>query len=196
MMEWAISLLAAYLVGSIPFGVVFSRGMSGLDPREHGSRNIGFSNVLRISGWRSGVLTLVGDVGKGFLPVVLSRAILGDSPIVLWTGLAAFLGHTHSIFLRLRGGKGVATGFGVLVGLYPLIGSILVMVWGILVGLSRISSVGAIICFALLPFIIWWFIGQPFDLVVASVLSFIVLIRHRSNIIRLWNGVEPRLGRS
>ena len=196
MTEWAISLLGAYLVGSIPFGVLFSRWLSGLDPREHGSRNIGFSNVLRVSGWRSGILTLVGDFGKGFFPVVISRAIWGDSPIVLGTGLAAFLGHTHSLYLMFRGGKGVATGFGVLVGLYPLIGSVLLMVWGVLVGLSRISSVGAIACFSLLPFIIWWFVGQTLDLIVASLLSSIVLIRHRTNIIRLWNGVEPKLGRS
>ena len=87
---WASSLLAAYLVGSIPFGVVFSRWISGLDPRDHGSRNIGFSNVLRISGWRSALLTLVGDLGKGLLPVLVLRAVWDDSPIVLWSGITVF----------------------------------------------------------------------------------------------------------
>lgn len=186
----------AYLLGSIPFGVLFCRWLRGLDPLEHGSKNIGFTNVLRIAGWFPGLLTLTGDMGKGFLSVTMARQLNGEEMVMLIAGLAVVLGHNHSLFLRCRGGKGVATGFGALLGLNPLIGFVLLTLWAAVVGIWRISSLGAIICFALLPGVIWWFEQKAAYLIFAFILSMMILLRHRSNMVRLWQGVEQKLGGS
>ena len=189
-------LALAYGVGSIPFGILFSKLIRGIDPREHGSRNIGFSNVLRSAGWFPGILTLIGDMGKGFLIVLVARELFKSEDIMLWAGVTAVLGHNFSLFLRLKGGKGVATGFGVLLGSDPRIGLILIAIWGLVMAVLRYSSLGAIISYLMLPFVVWWY-DLRFEYWVFSVsLALIILLGHRSNISRLWRGVEPKLGGS
>jgi acyl phosphate:glycerol-3-phosphate acyltransferase len=195
-LQWASITGGAYLIGSIPFGIIFTRWINGIDPREHGSKNIGFSNVLRIAGWLPGLLTLVGDIGKGFLAVVIARTFVAeDELLMLFSGVAVVLGHNHPVFLQFRGGKGVATGFGVLLGINLLMGISLLLLWIIIVGLLRISALGAIACFSLLPAFAWWFEGTISYLVFSFIISFMILTRHRENIARLWKGVEPKLGK-
>ena len=196
MLEMILLAAGAYLLGSVPFGVMITRTFLGIDPREHGSRNIGFTNVLRVAGWGPGLLTLIGDMGKGYLSVAVALEAIGDERVMMMAGLASVLGHNYPLFLKLKGGKGVATGFGVLLGLMPLIGMITLILWGSVVGVWRFSSLGAIVCFILLPIIVLLFQREISYVVFAVVLSLMILIRHRSNIVRLRQGVEPKIGGS
>ena len=196
MLEMILLAAGAYLLGSVPFGVMITRLLKGIDPREHGSRNIGFTNVLRVAGWGPGLLTLIGDMGKGYLSVAVAQKAIGDERVMMMAGLASVLGHNYPLFLKLKGGKGVATGFGVLLGLMPLIGMITLILWGSVVGVWRFSSLGAIVCFILLPIIVLLFQREISYVIFAVVLSLLILIRHRSNIVRLRQGVEPKIGGS
>jgi acyl phosphate:glycerol-3-phosphate acyltransferase len=186
----------AYLLGSIPFGIVFGKGLRGMDPRLHGSGNIGFTNVLRTSGWMPGVLTLAGDMGKGGIVVFLAQRFSGLPMIPLAAGIGVVLGHNFSAYLGFKGGKGVAPGFGVLLAMDWLVGMIALTIWLFSVAVTRISSVGAIAAFLLLPPIVWWLKDESGFRWFSLLLSVIILMRHRSNFMRLRQGIEPRLGGS
>ena len=190
--EAILMIGGAYLLGSIPFGLLFCQWLSDLDPRQHGSKNIGFTNVLRVAGWLPGLLTLAGDMGKGLLCVIIASKLTSEN-IILLSGLWVVLGHNYPLFLKLKGGKGVATGFGVILGINPLAGVILLILWAATVSIFRISSAGAITAFLLLPAVTWWLKPEKPYLGFAFILSIMVLVRHRSNIARLWHGQEPRL---
>ena len=184
----------SYLLGSIPFGLIFSKIFRTPDPRTAGSGNIGFTNVLRLSGKKVGVLTLLGDFGKGWL-VGWGSLSIDDSGD--WAMLAAFcvvLGHIFPIFLGLKGGKGVATGLGAILGLNPILGGILVGLWFCSVGIWRYSSGGALTAFGLLPVLSIIF-GQTLEFIGMSVgISGMVFYKHSENIKRLLNGTETRVG--
>ena len=190
-----LSCLGAYLLGSIPFGLVFSHMLGAPDPRQAGSRNIGFTNVLRVSGTKVGILTLSGDLGKGWL--VGSLASLGFLPN-LWALLAVLsvvLGHLFPVFLNFRGGKGVATGLGGILGLHFPMGLVLVVIWAATVGIWKYSSGGALMAFGTLPVVSWF---MTFDLqftIFSLFLSGLVIGKHQSNIVRLLHGTEPSIGR-
>ncbi|MBI3609725.1 MAG: glycerol-3-phosphate 1-O-acyltransferase PlsY [Nitrospirae bacterium] len=188
-------LLMGYLAGSIPFGVIFSRWMAGVDPREGGSRSIGFTNVLRMAGRGSAILTLLGDLGKGYLSVRFAQQFSVEEPWIWLTGLASVLGHNHPVFLGFKGGKGVATGLGVLYGIEPLLGWITVAIWGLVVWQSRYSSLGAIAAFGSLPVLMIWFRPVPSAVVFSLILTAMILMRHTANIKRLLSGTEPKVGR-
>jgi len=186
--------LAAYILGSIPFGIVLSRVCGTPDPRQAGSHNIGFTNVLRVSGKTVGILTLIGDMGKGWLVGwgVQRAAIPG--PWVLMSVLAVVLGHLFPVFLKFRGGKGVATGLGGIAGLHLQLGMVLVALWAVAVGVWRYSSGGALMAFGALPVCSWF---MTFDLeftIFSALLGMLVIVRHKGNIVRLMNGTESRLG--
>jgi glycerol-3-phosphate acyltransferase PlsY len=189
-------LFLGYLVGSVPFGVIFSRWMAGVDPRTGGSRNIGFTNVLRTAGRGPAVLTLLGDLGKGYLAVRFARHLSLEESWVWLTGLSTVLGHTYPVFLGFKGGKGVATGLGVLCGIQPLLGWITIAIWGVTVWFWRYSSLGAIVAFGLLPLFVFWLYSASSDVLFSMLLTALVLIKHRSNIQRLRSGAEPKIGRS
>ena len=191
-----MAILAGYLAGAVPFGVIFSRWMAGTDPREGGSRNIGFTNVLRAAGRGPAVLTLLGDLGKGYLAVRFARQLPVEEFWVWLTALSAVLGHNYSVFLRFKGGKGVATGLGVLYGIQPLMGWITVAIWGGTVWLWRYSSLGAIVAFGFLPVLVLIFRPVPSDIFFSMILTALILIKHGSNIQRLRVGTEPKIGRS
>lgn len=191
-----VIVFMGYLVGSIPFGVIFSRWMAGTDPRDGGSRNIGFTNVLRTAGRAPAVLTLLGDLGKGYLAVRFARHLSMDESWVWMTALSAVLGHNYPVFLSFKGGKGVATGLGVLYGIQPLLGWITIAIWGATVWLWRYSSLGAIVAFGLLPAWILFLRPAPSAIVFSMTLTALILIKHRSNIQRLRAGTEPKIGRS
>ncbi|HTN44518.1 MAG TPA: glycerol-3-phosphate 1-O-acyltransferase PlsY [Nitrospiria bacterium] len=192
----AIVTVIGYLAGSIPFGVIFSRWMARVDPRGHGSRNIGFTNVLRTAGRAPAALTLVGDLGKGYLAVRFAQWLsVGETGDWL-AGLAAVLGHNYPVFLGFKGGKGVATGLGVLYGIHPLLGWLTTVIWGATVLISRYSSLGAIVAFGLLPFVALFFRPARLMLLFSLFLTGLILIRHTANIQRLRSGTEPKIGRA
>lgn len=195
--DLALSLVLGYFLGAIPIGIFAGRAFAGIDPREAGSRNIGFTNVLRVAGKAAGIVTLIGDMGKGALAVYLARVLLGPSAndLILAAGAAAILGHMFPVFLRFKGGKGVATALGVLLAAEPPIGGCLVVVWLTSAAIWRISSLAALIAFGSLPLWVWLF--HPTAPMAALVTGIIILIvyRHRENINRLKAGTEPKFGK-
>lgn len=193
---WLIGILAllGYLIGSIPFGVLVSRLLHVPDPRSAGSRNVGFTNVLRVSGKKAGILTLIGDIGKGWLVAWLGTLLFSQESTVLLLALASILGHQHSIFLSFQGGKGVATALGAALGIAPWIGLTLLGLWVGAVYVWKYSSGGALFAFGVFPVVAllfhrsWLFIGF------ACIVSLLIWISHKDNLIRLWSGTESRIG--
>ena len=196
--EWAIAglVLAAYLIGSIPFGVLASRALGVVDPRTAGSGNIGFTNVLRVSGTAAGALTLAGDLGKGWLVGWAARTMLTQELAVLLIAFAVVLGHSYPLFLGFRGGKSVATAMGALLGIAPWVGLGVVATWFLTLGLWRYSSGAALAAFAVLPILAAGLGKGMVFAVFAVLLAALIAYRHRDNIVRLWRGTEPRVGRT
>jgi glycerol-3-phosphate acyltransferase PlsY len=197
-MEYFLGLAGlAYLLGSIPTGLIVARLLGGPDPRQAGSGNLGAANLFRLLGRNAGVFTLLGDTVKGAVPVFL--AVYWLAPLGAWhdaavaaVGLAAVLGHVFPIFLKFQGGKAVATTFGVIAVLCPLGAVNLIIVYGLTLYQVRIFSVGAVVCAWLLPLAVGLFCDSKAYLFLAGILSGLVLVRHRDNLIRLARGEEPR----
>jgi glycerol-3-phosphate acyltransferase PlsY len=190
----ATLVLLAYVVGSVPFGVVVSHMLGTVDPRTAGSRNVGFTNVLRVGGKQAGVLTLAGDMGKGWLMAWTARQLLPDEGAVLGVALAVILGHLFSVFLGFKGGKGVATALGTMLGLHVLLGVLLLVTWLLAVAVWRYSSGGALAAFGVLPVAAIGFHQSPLFIGFACVVSGLIWLRHKENLVRLWSGTESRIG--
>ena len=194
--DLALSLVLGYFLGAIPIGVFAGRVLGGVDPREAGSRNIGFTNVLRVAGKAAGIVTLIGDMGKGALAVLCARLLLESSSgdFVLAAGAASILGHMFPLFLRFHGGKGVATALGVLLTAEPAIGGSLLAVWLASAAIWRMSSLAALVAFGSLPLWVWLF--HPTAPMAALAMGSMILIvyRHRENISRLRAGTESKFG--
>ena len=188
-------IVAAYLIGSIPFGVLVGKGLFGIDPRDVGSGNIGAANALRVMGFWGAVLTLAGDVFKGLVPTAIAIYVLHASPLVIATvGLATIVGHNWSIFLKFEGGKGVATGLGVLVVLSFYAALVWAVVFLSTALISRYASLSSMLATASAP-IALYLLHAPWPYIVYSILSLaLVLWRHKANIVRLRAGTEPRIG--
>jgi glycerol-3-phosphate acyltransferase PlsY len=189
-----LMVIAGYLLGAIPFGVVVSKAMGLPDPRTVGSKNVGFTNVLRVSGMKAGILTLLGDMGKGWVMGWAGMQWLSDERFTMFVALSVILGHIFSPFLHFKGGKGVATAIGVVLGLSPSIGLLLLLIWLGAVAIWRYSSGGALAAFACLPVVAIVNEQRQEFLVFALVVSTLVWIRHKDNIVRLWNGTEGKVG--
>lgn len=144
-------VVCGYLLGAVPFGVVISKAMGLPDPRTVGSKNVGFTNVLRVSGKKAGILTLIGDMGKGWVMGFVATELLQGEWAMLAVAMAPFLGHLFSPFLGFKGGKGVATALGSVLGVAPLIGLLLLSAWISAVAIWRYSSGGALTAFGLFP---------------------------------------------
>jgi glycerol-3-phosphate acyltransferase PlsY len=197
-------VFASYLVGSLPFGLLFGKIVFGVDIREKGSRNLGATNAARVlGGGRTGstvvffVMVFFLDAGKGFVPALLAERFAGDFftvPAGLFAGAAAIGGHMASIYLKFRGGKGVAVSAGALAALVPWPLGIAAGVWGLAVLVTRYVSVGSLGAALALPVaVVLW--GHPPVLVGACALaSLAVFVKHRSNIVRLLRGTENRIG--
>jgi glycerol-3-phosphate acyltransferase PlsY len=184
----------AYLVGSIPFGLLVSRALARVDIRRHGSGNIGTANVLRIVGKRAAALTLLGDLLKGFLPVVAARSLGVSELWVAGVGLAAVLGHNWPVYLRFAGGKGVATSFGALLAMTPLPALLGLLTWTAVVLVFRYTSLAALIAsVCVLPVILFLTGAGPY-LAFSLLTALLIFVRHRDNIKRLWAGTEHRVG--
>lgn len=181
-------IIVAYLLGSISSAIVICALLGYPDPRTQGSSNPGATNVMRIAGKGPALLTLVGDVLKGVIPVLIANA-LGLSPAAItWVGLAAFIGHLLPLFFRFQGGKGVATAFGVLFALYWPLGVISGIVWLTVFAISRISSLASMLAFVIAPLSCWWLL--PSATLPMALLSATLLARHHSNIRNLILGDE------
>ena len=185
--------LLGYLVGAIPFGLVIGK-MAGIDVRKEGSCNIGATNVNRVLGKKLGVLTLLCDCSKGFLPMWLAGFFLPESAsrefVIVLTGVMAVVGHMFPVYLRLRGGKGVATGLGVFLFLSPLTIAISLAVFLASVMISGFVSVGSLVASALAP--LWLYLLGASKLAVGSavVIAVLIWVKHHENIQRLLHGQE------
>jgi acyl phosphate:glycerol-3-phosphate acyltransferase len=197
-MQTVLIVLAAYLLGSVSFAIVVSRVLALPDPRSYGSKNPGATNVLRSGSKAAAVLTLLGDAGKGWLAVWLAAQLAGAPAsatlVAPLAGLAAFAGHLFPLFHRFRGGKGVATAAGVLLGIDPWLGLATIATWVVFVLFFRISSLAALVSAVFAPIYAWWLFGLRPVLPAVAVIALLLAWRHRANIGRLVAGTEPRIG--
>ena len=191
-MPFALTIFA-YLLGSIPSGYVVGT-LAGVDVRKAGSGNIGATNVARTLGKRLGVLTLLADTAKGYLPVLIALWLELTPLAVSLVAIGAFFGHLYPLFLRFRGGKGVATAFGALLAIAPGATLILVGAFGVVILSSRRISLGSITAALVAPFALWSVSAAAPFIAMSVVLGAMVIVRHRDNIKRLLAGTEPRFG--
>jgi glycerol-3-phosphate acyltransferase PlsY len=190
-----LALIASYLLGSLPFAVLVSQALRQADPRTYGSGNPGATNVLRGAGRVAAALTLIGDAGKGALAVWLGRQVGdGDEVIAILCGAAAFLGHVFPVFLRFRGGKGVATFLGVLLAFAPWLGLACCVLWLAVAAVSRYSSLASLSASIGAPVLLGLFQGADVQLAVIVAMSALLAWRHRSNVAKLRAGTEARIG--
>jgi glycerol-3-phosphate acyltransferase PlsY len=198
MLTFPALVLAAYLLGSVPTGLIVARLLQGPDPRTQGSGNLGAANLYRLLGPKAGALTLAGDALKGLIPALLAWHWL--APLGPWreaatavVGAAPVLGHIYPVYLKFQGGKGVATAFGVVAALAPWAALNLVVVYLAAAAQTRIFSAAALVCAWLLPVAMGLFSDSKAYLLLAGVLSALILLRHRDNVERLLQGTEPRI---
>src|SRR6185369_8746300 len=158
-MTAALFTLAAYLLGSIPFAIVVSRALRLADPRTYGSKNIGATNVLRSGNRLAALLTLAGDAGKGWLAVILARVLGANDELIALVALAVFVGHVFPVWLKFRGGKGVATAAGVLIAIDWRLGLAVLVVWLTVAVVTRYSSLAAIVAALFAPLAAWYLLG-------------------------------------
>jgi glycerol-3-phosphate acyltransferase PlsY len=186
-------MAVCFLIGSIPTGLLIAKS-KGLDLRKVGSGNIGATNVLRALGRKEAILTLLGDIGKGAMAVALAKAFSFDVMDAGLAGLAAILGHNFSIFLKLKGGKGVATSLGVLLVYSPFVGLCTIILWLLTAKLTRYSSLSALVAFGLLPLSFYLIDPVQEKIMIAVFITVMLYIRHIANIQRLIKGEESRIG--
>ncbi len=191
------ALIGAYLAGSIPSSYWIGRVFYGIRLDQEGSRNLGATNALRVMGKPAGIASLILDMAKGVVAVFLARYLLPESPDWhLAAGFVAILGHSFSVFVRFKGGKGVATSAGVFLALAPKSLGASLLLFALIVGLTRYVSLGSILAALSLPGLIWHFQpGQNRLLGFSIVIALFVVYRHRSNMSRLLKGEENKLGK-
>ena len=185
----------AYLLGSVSSAIVVTRLFGLADPRQIGSGNPGATNVLRYGGKMAAILTLLGDILKGVVPVLIAHAFEVPAIMLALTVLAAFLGHLFPVFHDFKGGKGVATAFGVLAAMNGWVGLALIGTWLVMAVTTRYSSLSAVTVALLAPFYVWWFTHTPALILVTVIMALLLLWRHRRNIENLLTGRETKIGR-
>lgn len=192
----AIVLISgAYLLGSLSAAIILCRLLGLPDPRTQGSGNPGATNVLRFGGKKLAALTLVGDMVKGLLPVLIARTLSVDPIVLAAVAMAAFLGHLYPVFFGFKGGKGVATAVGVLFGLAWPVALAASLTWLVMTALFRISSLSALTAAVLAPAYMFWLDGRAPFITMTAVMSLFLLWRHRTNIQRLLAGEEKKIGK-
>ena len=193
-MNYVLGCIVCYLLGAVPFSVLFSRGMLHKDVRRYGSGNPGTSNMTRAFGIKYGLLVLLFDMAKGFGAVYLGQWIMG--PLGAYLGaLCAVAGHNWPIYLKFKGGKGVATTVGVMLAFVPYITLIAMACFLVVLAVSRYFSLGSLVCLGLVwVLVICWHFADTYLVVLCSVLVLVAFVQHRANIRRLKNGTETRFG--
>ena len=192
-------VIGAYLLGSVPFGLILTKKFASVDIRAEGSGNIGATNVRRVAGTALGALTLAGDFLKGAIPVYIATVLTGDKGscgefYIAVTAIAAFWGHLYPVFLKFKGGgKGVATAAGCFLVISPLSFLAAIMLFTIIVLFYRRVSAGSLAASALLPFAVWVVTHSFFYTFCAVIVSVFIFFRHRENIRRLLSGTEPEI---
>jgi len=186
-----IVIVAAYLTGSIPTGLLLGKAY-GVDVRKEGSGNIGATNLYRTVGRKVGIITLIGDCLKGLLPVLLVKYSTLPPEFAAWVGLAAFCGHVFSVFLKFKGGKGVATALGVFLALAPLAVAIAIALFAVVMFFWRYVSLASITAAAAMPLAVFFRGGSRTLTTVTFIIALIVIVRHSENIKRLIAGTENK----
>ena len=193
-MTTALAAILGYLAGSIPFAVLVSRAMRLPDPRTYGTGNIGATNVLRSGSKAAALLTLVGDAGKGALAVLAARALGLSGFDLAVVGFAAFIGHCFPVWLRFKGGKGVATAGAALVAIDWRMGLSVLGVWLAVAVITRYSSLAAILAAISAPFFAARFLDHPASVSLVGAMALMLVLRHHANIAKLLRGEESRIG--
>lgn len=197
MIKFLIFAVIAYIFGSLPCGVWLGKGVKNIDIREYGSKNSGATNAYRILGPKYGIMVLILDALKGYIPLYIARLFDIGGIYIILLGLVAILGHTFSFFLQFKGGKGVATSLGVFLFLMPKVVGVLVLVFILVVGISKYISLGSVICAGLLP-ILAYFMPVRDDatrlplVVISLIVGIFVIYKHKANIQRLMEGKENK----
>lgn len=193
-MNLLVSAVLGYLLGSVPFAVIVSRAFRLADPRSFGSGNPGATNVLRSGNKAAALLTLLGDAAKGWLAMFVAAKVGADGTAIATSGLFAFLGHVFPFTLGFRGGKGVATALGVLLGLSGALAGITAAIWLAVAIFTRYSSLAALAAAAMAPLLAWWLLGDVETTAVVGLMCAVLIYRHKSNIAKLIAGDEGRIG--
>ena len=193
MIGLSLMIVVAYLIGSIPFGVIVGR-MWGFDPRGVGSGNIGMTNVARAGGGSAAAITFLGDVLKGAIPVAIARSMGFEPAHLAWVAVATFVGSIWSVFLNFRGGKGISAALGIWVVLAPMALLFAVAAFGTVLAIFRIMSLASIACALVIPLAMATTAERHSFLMAAMIISTLAILRHRENIQRLFDGTEPKLG--
>lgn len=192
-----VALVASYLLGAIPTSYLAGRLFKGIDLRQHGSKNLGATNVYRLMGWRYAIPVGIFDVAKGAVPVLIigpAVSALGWFPLVC--GVAAVVGHVFSVFVRFKGGKGVATSAGVVLGLAPMAVGACLVLWAAIVWASGYVSLGSVVATGVFPLLVWvLYPARRESIWLYALLAAVIIWMHRSNIRRLLAGTENRFGR-
>jgi len=192
--QMIIGIIVSYLIGSVSSAILICHIFRLPDPRTQGSKNPGATNVLRFGGKKAAFLTLLGDVLKGVIPVLIGKAFGFDSLSLSLMALAAFLGHLYPIFFRFEGGKGVATAFGCIVALSWPAGIMLALIWLMIAGIFRYSSLAALVAAISAPFIVWYFSNNTYVFSIA-LMSIFLIYRHKKNIKNLMTQQEKKIGK-
>jgi glycerol-3-phosphate acyltransferase PlsY len=193
-MNLLVSAVFGYLLGSVPFAVIVSRAFRLADPRSFGSGNPGATNVLRSGNKLAALLTLLGDAAKGWLAMFVASRVGADGTAIAAAGLAAFLGHVFPFTLGFKGGKGVATALGVLLGFSGALAGITAGIWLAVAIVTRYSSLAALVAAAAAPFLAWWLPGNFDATVTVALMCALLIYRHQRNIGNLLAGTEGRIG--
>ena len=186
-------IVAGYLMGSVSSAIIVCRLLGLPDPRGEGSGNPGATNVLRIGGKRAAAVTLLGDVLKGLIPVLLAKLLAASIVTQAAVAVAAFLGHLYPVFFGFRGGKGVATTIGVLLGIHWPVGLLTIATWLVIAKLFNVSSLAALLAILVTPLYIWWLIPETSVFIAMLFMGVLLFWRHRSNIRNLLEGTEGKI---
>jgi acyl phosphate:glycerol-3-phosphate acyltransferase len=186
-------IFAAYLLGSISSAIIVCRLLNLPDPRGQGSGNPGATNVMRIGGKKAAAITLIGDMLKGLIPVLVAKFLGASIAVQALVAVAAFLGHLYPVFFGFRGGKGVATALGVLLGLHWPVGLLTIATWLLIAKLFNVSSLAALLSILVTPLYIWWLIPERSMIIAMLFMGTLLFWRHRSNIRNLLDGSEGKI---
>lgn len=192
-MQYLIIAVVGYLLGCIPSGLIVGKFFCNVDIRNYGSKNIGTTNMFRILGPKPAIVVLLADMAKGMLAVFFAQYLVGDTSSLLLGGIMSIVGHNYPVFLGFKGGRGVATGLGVICILMPKVTLIVFSVWAVIVFITRYVSLGSVVAATLVPILAWYF-EYPWLFCLFSLLAAaFIVIRHKENIERLLKGTESKI---